>query len=227
MTRAKTGTTRHKRHKKIRKLSKGFKFSASRRYRTAKEAVLHAGQYAYVGRKQRKRNLRRLWITRLNAALRENVSYGIKAKDREIIRALKKANAYDFVMKLKGGLDARIGERGVKLSGGQKQRIQIARAIIHDSPILILDEATSSLDSKSEMLIQKALDELMKNRLVIVIAHRFSTIQNADKILVVDRGRIVDSGKPEALARREGIYKELLHYQIEGNEKLLKKYDLS
>ncbi len=130
-------------------------------------------------------------------------------------------------MKLKGGLDARIGERGVKLSGGQKQRIQIARAIIHDSPILILDEATSSLDSKSEMLIQKALDELMKNRLVIVIAHRFSTIQNADKILVVDRGRIVDSGKPEALARREGIYKELLHYQIEGNEKLLKKYDLS
>ena len=163
-----------------------------------------------------------------STTIRENVSYGLKkTTDKEIISALKKANAYEFVMKLKGGLDAKIGERGVKLSGGQKQRIQIARAIMHDSPILILDEATSSLDSKSEKAIQTALETLMKNRLVIIIAHRFSTIQNADQILVVDDGKIVDSGNPAALARKKGIYKELLQYQIEGNEKLLKKYDLS
>lgn len=163
-----------------------------------------------------------------STTIRENVSYGISnAKDADIIKALKKANAYDFVMKLKGGLDAKIGERGVKLSGGQKQRIQIARAIMHDSPILILDEATSSLDSKSENAIQSALENLMKDRLVIIIAHRFSTIQNADQILVVDAGKIVDSGNPSELAKRTGIYKELLQYQIDGNEKLLKKYDLS
>lgn len=162
-----------------------------------------------------------------SSTVRENVAYGLeKVTDKEIISALKKANAYDFVMKLPGGLDAQIGERGVKLSGGQKQRIQIARAIMHDAPILILDEATSSLDSKSEKLVQDALENLMKDRLVIIIAHRFSTIQNVDRIIVVDHGTIADSGTPRELARRKGVYSELLRYQVEGNKKLLNKYDI-
>ncbi len=158
----------------------------------------------------------------------ENVAYGKPdASEQDVISALKKANAYDFVMKFAKGIHAEIGERGVRLSGGQKQRIQIARAILADAPILILDEATSSLDAKSEKLVQDALEKLMKNRLVIIIAHRFSTIQDADRILVLDEGKIVDSGAPGTLAKRKGIYSELLRYQIEGNQKLLEKYELS
>lgn len=157
----------------------------------------------------------------------ENVSYGKSdATEAQVIDALKKANAYDFVMKLEKGIYGEIGERGVRLSGGQKQRIQIARAILADSPILILDEATSSLDAKSEKLVQDALEELMKDRLVIVIAHRFSTIQNADRIVVLEGGMIVDSGTPGELAEIDGIYSELLRYQIDGNQKLLEKYEL-
>ncbi|MBP7966882.1 ABC transporter ATP-binding protein [Candidatus Woesebacteria bacterium] len=163
-----------------------------------------------------------------STTVRENVAYGkANVTDEDVIKALKKANAYDFVMKFKNQLDEQIGERGVKLSGGQKQRIQIARAILADSPILILDEATSSLDAKSEKLVQDALEILMKDRLVIIIAHRFSTIQNADRILVLEDGRIVDSGAPGDLAKRKGIYSELLEYQIAGNQKLLEKYELS
>lgn len=163
-----------------------------------------------------------------SSTIRENVAYGMpEAQDKDIKLALKKANAWDFVQKLEGGLDAEIGERGVKLSGGQKQRIQIARAIMHDTPILILDEATSNLDSKSERLVQEALDTLMQDKLVIVIAHRLSTIQNADRIMVIDGGKLVDMGSPATLAKKKGIYRELLRYQVEGNEKLLKKYDLS
>ncbi len=163
-----------------------------------------------------------------SSTIRENVAYGSqKATDKEIIDALKKANAYEFVQKFKDGLDAQIGERGVKLSGGQKQRIQIARAILHDKPILILDEATSSLDSKSEKLVQDALEKLFKNRLVIIIAHRFSTIQNVDRVIVLDKGTITDEGSPRELARRKGIYSELLQYQVEGNKKLLREYELA
>lgn len=162
-----------------------------------------------------------------SSTIRENVAYGVdKASDDQIWDALKKANADDFVKKLPDGLDARIGERGVKLSGGQKQRIQIARAILHDKPILILDEATSSLDSKSEHLVQDALKKLVKNRLVIIIAHRFSTIQNVDRIVVLDKGTIADAGQPAELAKRPGVYSELLKYQIEGNKKLLSKYEI-
>ena len=162
-----------------------------------------------------------------STTIRENVSYGMShVSSQAVINALKKANAYDFVMDLPGKLDAQIGERGVKLSGGQKQRIQIARAIMRNSPILILDEATSSLDSKSESAIQSALEYLMKNKLVIIIAHRFSTIQSADQILVIDEGKIVDAGKPDELAGKPGVYSELLSYQIAGNQKLLAKYDL-
>lgn len=162
-----------------------------------------------------------------SSSIRENVAYGVKkATDVQIIKALKQANAYEFVQKFKGGLDAEIGERGIKLSGGQKQRIQIARAILHDKPILILDEATSSLDSKSERLVQNALEKLFKNRLVLIIAHRFSTIQNVDRIIVIEKGRITDTGKPHELAARKGLYSELLQYQIEGNKKLLSKYEI-
>ncbi len=162
-----------------------------------------------------------------SSTIRENVAYGMPyATEKDIISALKKANAYDFVSKLPKKLDEEIGERGIKLSGGQKQRIQIARSIMQDSPILILDEATSSLDSKSEKYIQEALKALIKDRLVIIVAHRFSTIQNADQIFVLDDGKLVDSGKPRELARKKGIYSELLQYQIEGNQKLLEKYEL-
>ncbi|CAN5293081.1 ATP-binding cassette domain-containing protein [soil metagenome] len=162
-----------------------------------------------------------------SSTIRENVAYGVKeVSDKEIIKALVAANAYEFVMKLTDGLDAKIGERGVKLSGGQKQRIQIARAILHNKPILILDEATSSLDSRSESLVQDALEKLFKNKLVIIIAHRFSTIQNVDRIIVIDKGTIADSGTPRELSKRGGLYSELLQYQIEGNKKLLSEYDL-
>lgn len=162
-----------------------------------------------------------------SSTIRENVAYGLEnITDKQIYDALKKANAFEFVEKFKNGLDEQIGERGVKLSGGQKQRIQIARAILQDKPILILDEATSSLDSRSEHLVQEALEKLFKNRLTIIIAHRFSTIQNADRIIVLDNGEVVGDDTPQKLAKKEGLYSELLKYQIEGNKKLLSKYEL-
>ena len=129
-------------------------------------------------------------------------------------------------MKLPDQIYSQVGERGVRLSGGQKQRIQIARAILKNSPILILDEATSSLDAKSEKEVQEALENLMKKKLVIIIAHRFSTIQNVDKVLVIEGGKIVERGTPKELSETKGIYAELLNYQIEGNKKLLAKFEI-
>ncbi len=162
-----------------------------------------------------------------SSTVRENVMYGKKnASEKEIIEALKMANAYEFVKKLPKGVDSEIGERGVRLSGGQKQRIQIARAVLKNAPILILDEATSSLDAKSENEVQIALENLMKGKLVIIIAHRFSTIQNVDKIIVIDSGMVVNYGTPQELSKKKGIYSELLNYQIEGNKKLLEKFDI-
>lgn len=161
-----------------------------------------------------------------STTIRENVAYGMKSSEEDIEKALRAANAWDFVNKLVQGIDTEIGERGIKLSGGQKQRIQIARAILHDTPVVILDEATSNLDSKSEKEVQEALETLMKDRIVIIIAHRFSTIQNVDKILVLDEGKIADAGSPKDLANREGIYRDLLHYQIDGDKKLLQNFDL-
>ncbi len=162
-----------------------------------------------------------------STSIAQNVAYGKPdAKISEIQNALKLANAWDFVKKLPKGMESEVGERGVRLSGGQKQRIQIARAILKNAPILILDEATSSLDAKSEKEVQVALENLMKNKLVIIIAHRFSTIQNVNKIIVIDEGVIVDSGSPQELATRKGIYQDLLNYQIEGNKKLLEKFDI-
>ncbi|OGM72562.1 hypothetical protein A3H21_00275 [Candidatus Woesebacteria bacterium RIFCSPLOWO2_12_FULL_42_8] len=162
-----------------------------------------------------------------STSVRENVAYGTPASDKEIIAALKAANALGFAEKLPKGIDTEIGERGVKLSGGQKQRIQIARAILKNAPILILDEATSSLDAKSEMEVQGALEKLMQDKLVIIIAHRFSTLQNVDHVIVIDNGKITQSGTPKELARQKGAYSDLLKYQIEGNKKLLEGFELS
>lgn len=162
-----------------------------------------------------------------SSTIRENVSYGSNATDSEIVQALKLGNAYDFVMKLPKKIESEIGERGVRLSGGQKQRIQIARAILKNAPILILDEATSSLDSQSEVEVQKGLENLMKNKLVVIIAHRFSTIQNVDSVIVIDKGRVSDFGNPKELSKRRGLYRKLLTYQIEGNKKLLANFDIT
>jgi ABC-type multidrug transport system fused ATPase/permease subunit len=162
-----------------------------------------------------------------SSTIRENVIYGKRnATEKEIVEALRMANAYEFVNKLPKGINSEIGERGVRLSGGQKQRIQIARAILKKAPILILDEATSSLDAKSENEVQVALENLMKGKLVIIIAHRFSTIQNVDKIVVIDNGIVVNYGTPHELSKQKGIYSELLNYQIEGNKKLLESFDI-
>lgn len=162
-----------------------------------------------------------------SATVRENIVYGSDGvTEEQVIEALKLANAYDFVMKLSNGIESEVGERGVKLSGGQKQRIQIARAILKNAPILILDEATSSLDAKAEKEVQEALENLMRNKLVIIVAHRFSTIQNVEKIIVLDHGVIADYGTPAELAQKDGIYKDLLTFQIEGDKKLLANYEL-
>lgn len=162
-----------------------------------------------------------------STSVRENVAYGTKATEAEIVAALKSANAWDFVKKLPHGMDSEIGERGIKLSGGQKQRIQIARAILKNAPILMLDEATSSLDAKSEMEVQAALSKLMEEKLVIIIAHRFSTLQNVDHVIVINEGRITQKGTPKELANQPGVYSDLLQYQIEGNKKLLEGFELS
>ena len=151
-----------------------------------------------------------------SSTIRENVEYGMKgATDEQIILALKQANAYEFVEKFKDGLGEVIGERGVKLSGGQKQRVQIAREILHNKPILILDEATSSLDSKSERLVQEALEKLFENRLVIIIAHRFSTIRYANRIIVMEEGRVIGQGTHNELYASCEPYKRLVDHQIE------------
>ncbi|MFD2514401.1 ABC transporter ATP-binding protein [Pontibacter locisalis] len=149
--------------------------------------------------------------------IRENIAYGRPgATDSEIIEAARKANAYDFIMTFPEGLDTLVGERGIKLSGGQRQRVAIARAILKNPVILILDEATSALDSESEQLVQQAMDELMKGRTTVVIAHRLATIRKVDKILVIDGGEIVEEGSHDMLSLNpEGIYANLLKLQFE------------
>jgi ATP-binding cassette subfamily B protein len=165
-----------------------------------------------------------------SGTIRENISYASPhATEAEIIEASKSANAYEFIDKLEKGLDTEIGERGLKLSGGQKQRIAIARAILKDAPILILDEATSSLDSRAERLVQQALDRLMKGRTTLIIAHRLSTIANVDKIITIKNGRIDEVGTPHALAKSGGIYGQLLELQTGTSEtakKRLKQFEI-
>ena len=165
-----------------------------------------------------------------SGTVRDNLTYGTpKASQEEIQRASHAANASSFIEKLANGYDTEIGERGVKLSGGQKQRIAIARAILKNAPILILDEATSSLDSKAEFEVQQALEKLMKNRSTLIIAHRLSTIASVDIIVGMKGGRVVELGSPTELARASGIYSELLALQspTEANKAMLKRYDLA
>jgi ATP-binding cassette subfamily B protein len=170
-----------------------------------------------------------------SGTIKENIAFGkIKATNEEIIEAAKAANAHDFVLNLEKGYDSIIGERGVKLSGGQKQRIAIARAIIKNAPIIILDEATSSLDSKAELEVQKGLQSLLKGKTSIIIAHRLSTIANADHILVVENGEIAQYGSHiELLKDKKGLYAQLVHLQqqmlkstYETQNEKLKAFDL-
>lgn len=147
--------------------------------------------------------------------VKENIAYGnLEATDEEIIDAAKKANIHDTIMQMSDGYDTYIGERGVKLSGGQKQRISIARVFLKNPPILILDEATSALDNATEMLIQQSLEELSKDRTCIVVAHRLSTIKNADEIIVLDDEGIKERGVHEDLLNKNGIYANLYKHQF-------------
>lgn len=146
--------------------------------------------------------------------IRENIEFGKPgASEAEIIEAAKQANAYDFVMAFPDGFDTQVGDRGIQLSGGQKQRIAIARAILKNPTILILDEATSALDNESERLVQEALEKLMKGRTSFVIAHRLTTIRNADKILVLNNGEIIESGNHDELIGKKGAYSALVEIQ--------------
>ena len=150
--------------------------------------------------------------------IRENIAYGsLDATDEQIIDAAKKANLHDFVTGLPDGYDTEIGERGIKLSGGQKQRVSIARVFLKNPAILILDEATSALDNTTEVLIQQALDELCKGRTTLVVAHRLSTVRNADSIAVVTEGKITEFGTHDQLMSAGGIYKELYELQFRNN----------
>lgn len=159
-----------------------------------------------------------------SGTIRENIAYANpKASDEEILRASHAANAHEFIEKFEKGYNTEIGERGLKLSGGQKQRIAIARAILKDAPILVLDEATSSLDNKSELLVQEALERLMKDRTTIIIAHRLSTIQNVDSIITLQKGTVDEIGSPRALAKTKGIYAKLLSLSKQKSAEQVKK----
>ena len=153
-----------------------------------------------------------------NSTIRDNILYGrLDATEEEMIEAAKRANIHDFIMTMEDGYDTRIGERGVRLSGGQKQRLSIARVFLKNPPILILDEATSALDNTTEILIQQALDELCRGRTTLVVAHRLSTIKNADEIAVVSGGQIVEQGSHEELLEKGGVYAGLYSLQFRAN----------
>ncbi len=149
-----------------------------------------------------------------NGTIRENILYGnLAATEEELIAAARAANCHEFISRLPNGYDARVGERGVKLSVGEKQRVSIARALLKNAPILILDEATASVDTGTERLIQEALERLMANRTSFVIAHRLSTIRKADQILVMRDGQIIERGNHDELVALNGLYARLARIQ--------------
>jgi ABC-type multidrug transport system fused ATPase/permease subunit len=149
-----------------------------------------------------------------SGTIKENIAYGrIGASDDEIEQAARDANAHDFICRLPEGYDTPLGERGAKVSGGERQRIAVARAFLRDAPVLILDEPTSSIDSRTEAVILEALERLMQGRTTIMIAHRLSTIRSVDKVLVLHEGRLVDSGTHDELLEHEGLYRELWEAQ--------------
>jgi ATP-binding cassette subfamily B protein len=156
-------------------------------------------------------------VTIFASSVRDNIALGkTGASDAEIESAAQRAQAHDFISVLPHSYDTVVGERGLTLSGGQRQRIAIARAVLKDAPVLLLDEATSSLDAESEMLVQKGLEELMKDRTTIVIAHRLATVLKADRILVMDGGRIVEEGTHASLVRKGGVYAKLAELQFDA-----------
>jgi subfamily B ATP-binding cassette protein MsbA len=150
-----------------------------------------------------------------NDTITNNIRYGdIDATDEDIKKAAQAAYAHDFIMDMPEGYETNIGDRGLRLSGGQRQRLCIARAILKNAPILILDEATSALDTESEQMVQKALDNLIVNRTTFVIAHRFATVLNADKIIVLENGSIVETGTHKELLEGNGLYSRLCSAQF-------------
>ncbi|RKY68390.1 MAG: ABC transporter ATP-binding protein, partial [Candidatus Latescibacterota bacterium] len=152
-----------------------------------------------------------------NGTIYDNIIFGRpEADEEEVLEAAKRANAHDFILKLPKGYRTVVGDRGMKLSGGQQQRISIARAILKDPKILLLDEATSSLDTESERLVQRSLEELMKGRTTLIIAHRLSTVMNADRIVVIKDGRIIETGRHDELIAKGGFYKRLCQMQFQG-----------
>jgi ATP-binding cassette subfamily B protein len=157
--------------------------------------------------------------------IEENIRYGRpSASASEIESAAEAAHALEFVSTFPEGMAQPVGERGVQLSGGQKQRIAIARAILKDPAILVLDEATSALDSESEHLVQEALDRLMEGRTTLVIAHRLSTVRDADRVVVLDGGRVVEEGTHEALLARNGLYRRLVERQFEDQAPTVRRF---
>ena len=149
-----------------------------------------------------------------NDTVYNNITFGMENVSKEqVINAAKVANAHNFIIEMENGYDTNIGDRGAKLSGGQRQRLAIARAVLKNPPILILDEATSALDTESERMVQDALTNLMKNRTSIVIAHRLSTIQNADEIVVLQKGEIIERGCHDELIKAKGLYSHLCELQ--------------
>ena len=159
--------------------------------------------------------------------IKDNILYGRpNATDEEVLEAAKKANIIDFINTLPNGWDTEVGERGVRLSGGQKQRLSIARLFLKNPPILILDEATSALDNTTEMLIQKSLQELAKGRTCLIVAHRLSTIKNADEIAVISKGKIMEMGTHEDLLKLKGIYADLYRLQFKNSDEIIANIDI-
>jgi subfamily B ATP-binding cassette protein MsbA len=154
-----------------------------------------------------------------SGTIRENIAYARAEADQDTIEsAAQTANAHDFIMSLPEGYDTLVGERGVRLSGGERQRVAIARAILADPRILIFDEATSSLDAESERQVKEAMDNLMAGRTTLIIAHRLSTVQHADRIVVLDKGKIVEAGKHAELIDKGGLYSKLYEMQFKDEE---------